>query len=225
MTERQTPSTFISTRAKKFRQDRGWSAREFAEKCREAGADWITDNVIENLERSTAGKRGRRDITVEDWLALSYALSVPPLALLLPIGESDAVEVVPGVTIHPDLARRWIDGDVPQVTSDRYVTGDVGAYQAAAAALLFYRDHVAAASRVDDAENQVRQREYTDGRDSSQAVEARRAYADALTDLAALRKGMRDHGVRPPVLPDSAIASMEQLGIDVHDERDGDGSR
>lgn len=210
----------IAGRLKSFRGKR-MSAQKLAERCQEIGLKWDRQ-VIANLE---TGRRGI--VTVGEWLALSYALSVPPMSLLLPIGEADTVEVVPGVSIHPQLARQWIDGDVPPVTSDGYVTGDRSVYNAAAGVLQLFREHVAVSRRVGNADNRVSHREYVDGRDSPRAVEARREYADALADLAAVQRRMRDGGVRPPRLPRSVVEAMRQLGIDttgieVRDDREGD---
>ncbi|WP_207127581.1 hypothetical protein [Actinocatenispora comari] len=192
------------------------SAQRLAERCQEIGLQWDRQTIA-NLES------GRRNIvTVGEWLALSYALSVPPLALLLPLGESDSMEAVPDVALHPDLVRRWIEGETPQTTSDRHVTGDVPFYQRAALPLVLYREHYAAQQRVEQANGRVQTKEYTDGADSPAAVEARRQYSDALAALATVHKEMRDRDVLPPRLHRGVVDDMARVGIDTGQIRVGD---
>lgn len=76
MSER--PSAGIGKRLAKYRKLAGLSARELSEKI---GGE-LSRGVIANIES------GRKtDVTVDQLIALSWALGVPPAALALPINE------------------------------------------------------------------------------------------------------------------------------------------
>ena len=78
-------SDIIVQQVKALRRARGWSARELARHCAEAGAPDLTLSVLNNIETGRpdpkTGERRRR-VTVEELLALARALDVLPSALL-----------------------------------------------------------------------------------------------------------------------------------------------
>ena len=107
MTEHRKISDAIGNRLKELRGDT--SVRKLVEKAR-AGGFSITANVIENIEGVRRGEnRPRRSVSVDEWLALAYALDVSPLALLLPAEETTydltTTASVPVVEVY-----RWIVG-------------------------------------------------------------------------------------------------------------------
>ncbi|MEU8220899.1 helix-turn-helix transcriptional regulator, partial [Micromonospora taraxaci] len=107
-----TISEVIASRVRKYRQLRGWSVRELAERCVKAGANTLTQASLTNIERglSASAGRGSRAVTVPELLSLACVLEVPPVMLLLPLGDHIAFEVSPGVTLEPLVALRWMVG-------------------------------------------------------------------------------------------------------------------
>lgn len=82
----ESPSDVVGARVLKIRGKRRWTRAQLGERCSAAGASWITASVINDIEtgrKSTAGRR-RRQVTVDELLALSLALDVSPLHLLVP---------------------------------------------------------------------------------------------------------------------------------------------
>lgn len=110
----KTPSVseVIAARVRKYRQARGWSVRQLAEECAKFGATTLTQASLTNIERGLAAKAGRgsRAVTVEELLILAVVLSVPPVTLMLPFGEHNAVEFFPGTGTDLLNAVRWIVG-------------------------------------------------------------------------------------------------------------------
>jgi transcriptional regulator with XRE-family HTH domain len=81
-------SDIIVQRVKVLRRERGWSARELARRCAEAGAPELTLSVLNNIETGRpdpkTGKRRRR-VDVEELLALARTFDVLPSDLLEPL--------------------------------------------------------------------------------------------------------------------------------------------
>jgi transcriptional regulator with XRE-family HTH domain len=74
-------SDTIVQRVKVLRRERGWSARELARRCAEAGAPELTLSVLNNIETGRPDpKTGvrRRRVTAEELMAFSRAFDVPP---------------------------------------------------------------------------------------------------------------------------------------------------
>lgn len=113
-THSKTPSSLIGAAVRRLRDLQGWTAQQLADRCVEVGAKDITAAVIANIEtgRRTKEGRRRRDITVDEWLALALALDVPPLALLLP-PEGD-VEVTSAVGMDQMRLSTWAAGLTPR---------------------------------------------------------------------------------------------------------------
>lgn len=72
------------------------SAQQLADRCAELGVDSLPRTVISNLE---TGRRG--NVTVAEVLVLAEALSVPPAALMFPVGYADSIEHLPGQHVTP----------------------------------------------------------------------------------------------------------------------------
>ena len=68
----------------------------------------ITAAVITNLETR---RRPGREVTTEELLALAWVLDVPPVQLLAPLGEGQALEVVPGESPGPLDILAWMADD------------------------------------------------------------------------------------------------------------------
>jgi transcriptional regulator with XRE-family HTH domain len=105
-------------RIREARQRRGWTAKDLADRCAEAGAPQVSATVITNLETR---RRATREITVDEVLTLARVLEVPPLQLIVPLDASETLEVLPAVHMNAPEAVHWIGGD----TSARLL-GEIG---------------------------------------------------------------------------------------------------
>jgi transcriptional regulator with XRE-family HTH domain len=90
-----------------LRVRRGLTVPELAERCRALGADQLTVNVITNLEVR------RRNVSVDDLMALALALDIPPAYLLTP-GDPSVQIAVTGTEVHQaDAVEQWVMGATP----------------------------------------------------------------------------------------------------------------
>lgn len=114
-------SDLAGRRIREIRKRRGWTAQDLAGHCAKAGVGHITATVITNLETR---RRATREISVDELLAIAAVLDVPPLLLMSPISDGEALEVTPGTVKEPLEAGAWI--------ADEYAM--LGAVRAAASA-------------------------------------------------------------------------------------------
>jgi transcriptional regulator with XRE-family HTH domain len=110
-----SPSGVVAERLKEARRRRGWTAKQLAEHCAKAGATHLTVSVLANIESGRPDLNGqrRRDITVDELVALAYVLDVAPIYLLgLPTSGEKAMRVTPNRTVDDsDELLRWLRGD------------------------------------------------------------------------------------------------------------------
>lgn len=107
----KTVGDVIAERIRRFRKAKGMTVAQLAEACTAQGASGMTVASLTNLERPAGGARGRRQVAIDELLTLAYVLQVPPLSILLPIGEDVEVELVPGMAVHVTQALTWLTGD------------------------------------------------------------------------------------------------------------------
>lgn len=172
-------------------------------------------------------ERGERRVDVDDLIALAWALSVPPAALLFPVGKADEIAILPGVEIHPDLALQWFVGEAPPVNSAREVAAgvDLSEFDRAALPMLLYRAEREAMGAVVNADSGLRNAEFTHGAQSGEAAAARQAYAGALDGLAHVLYRMVLNDVRPPAIARSMLDEMVRLGLHIRrrgEQHEGD---
>lgn len=92
----------IAAQVRHHRLKHGMSAQQVSDAMDAFGVP-MARPVLSNLEN------GRREaVSVPELLALSAVLRVPPLLLLLPMGQADQVEILPGVTVQPGEAAEWM---------------------------------------------------------------------------------------------------------------------
>ena len=128
----ETPSGVTGTRVRQVRVKRGWTTSQLAQRCERAGAPHLTPAVINDIEtgRPTAGVR-RRNITVDELLALALALNIAPLHLVVPIEDSgEPYHVTPAVTESRWRVRKWVRGfaplnPIPKVSDSRQYYSEV----------------------------------------------------------------------------------------------------
>jgi len=111
----QTPSDVVADRVRALRRELRWSAERLAEEGKAQGFAELTASVIANLESGRPLEDGsrRRKITVDELVALSLVLSVPPIALLLPWGLSDEFKVGPNAVANIQTFYEWLIGKAP----------------------------------------------------------------------------------------------------------------
>lgn len=84
-------SDVVAANIREARKRRGWKPADLAARCAEVGAEFLTENVIENIEsgRRRNGVR-TREISVDELVAIAYALGMPPAALCTELEETFA---------------------------------------------------------------------------------------------------------------------------------------
>ena len=198
----------MAARVKELRRRQGWTAEQLAERCAEIGAPEVTAWAVGGIERRRRG----RAVTVDELLALAYALSVPPVLLLVPLGTEDQVTIVPSVTVHPDLALKWIQGDEPPITSERKVTGDLSFWRQESQPIRLYQRLHAAQDAAAEADAEVRRAEHMTahgvGGQGDRVQQAQQARLDALRKLAEALDDMAELSVRAPALPRDLVEPM-----------------
>ncbi len=104
VTQAPGPTEVICENVRNIRRQRGWSARELAERCRAAGLPKWNREIVANVEN------GRRaSISVDELFVLAVVFGVAPLSLCVPLRQS-AYAVTPQITMHPWRAAQWISG-------------------------------------------------------------------------------------------------------------------
>lgn len=101
-------SDLAARRIRQVRKRHGWTVKDLAGRCQDAGVTGLTPAVITNLE---GRRRPGREITVEELLALASVLQVPPLLLIAPLGADETLEVTPGCGKGALDAAAWIADD------------------------------------------------------------------------------------------------------------------
>jgi transcriptional regulator with XRE-family HTH domain len=104
-------SDAVIERVKQARKRRGWTLATFAERCAATGAPQFTRPILANIE---TGRRSR-GVTVDEVVALAFALDLSPLHLM---GLPD--DAAPGTAVainelhqvdDADAIRRWLRGE------------------------------------------------------------------------------------------------------------------
>lgn len=82
------------------------SAQQLADRCAALGMPGITRPVLVKLEH------GRREsVSTAELAILAAALGLPPLLLLLPVGDAECADYLPGRSAPPLDAARWWTGE------------------------------------------------------------------------------------------------------------------
>lgn len=95
----------IGQRVALYRKKSGKTAQELSEALAPLGVE-LKRTVIGNLESGY-----RRTVSVAEVLAIAQVLNVPPLALLVPVGEDAEFEVLKDTVVDTWTAARWITGE------------------------------------------------------------------------------------------------------------------
>jgi transcriptional regulator with XRE-family HTH domain len=212
MTEPRAVGDVVAERIRRYRRERGMSVRQLADECERLGAPQLTQASLANIERgqSEDAKRKRRDVTVEELLVLGYALAVPPLLLVVPLGENTPLQLTRTAAIHPHLAWKVITGDTHLVVTNRRATRLKEWHQAALPIGLF-RDLQAAQQAFTQADTQLRFAEETGN--TEQIEEARGRYANALRPFAHAVEALHRSGLQAPEYAPSVVQALVGSGF------------
>ncbi|MFD8615473.1 helix-turn-helix transcriptional regulator [Streptomyces sp. NPDC059631] len=99
------PVGVIATRVREVRNRHGWTAQDLADRLTEIGLPWNRTTVVK-LEN---GKR--ENVTVNELLALSLALNVAPVNLLVSLSDAP-YKITPLRTENADTVRAWVRGEM-----------------------------------------------------------------------------------------------------------------
>ncbi len=116
--------------------------RHLAELCAEHGVATLTQASLTNIERGLAANSDRegRAVTVPELFVLAYVLDVPPAALMLPLGDSNAVEICPDVNVTPYAALQWMTGHKQIGSAEKWNTAQPLFYYGAAERCLRFEE-------------------------------------------------------------------------------------
>jgi transcriptional regulator with XRE-family HTH domain len=200
-------ATVMSGRLRKYRNLKGLKVKQLSDLCIEK-VPTLTESVITNIERPPDKRRASRPVTVEEVMALAAALEVPPLLLILPLGEEDEVQIY-GSPMETWTAAQWWMGEVDLAGGE--LTEDP-----VAAPLVLFRHHAEALGTIRGILLWVSVIEHSEmghGPQASSAlpsisfldpypwpIEYRSAFDESAAVLQRVRAEMRRHGLRPPPL-------------------------
>lgn len=205
--ESLSPTQIVAARVKQFRTAHGWSARELAERCAEAGAPHLERSILANLENGR-----RKTVTIDEVLVLAWVLGVPAAMLFIPLGTEHEIAITSEIVMHPHLAFRWLVGDEEPPTSERLVAGHVDSalFNRAAQPIRLY-DRL---SEVQDALGRA-ERDLAWAKDAGKADQAKAAEQrrdEALQRLADVLDDMVTMGVLPPAIWHERYDRMRAAG-------------
>lgn len=177
-------------------QGRKLTTQALADRTAELGYP-MDRSVIAKLE---TGKR--QTITVPDVLVLAQALEVPPLLLLLPLGEADNVEIRPDVEVSTVDAFRWFMGERP-LPGTRWEGLDTEDGSPTIASFTVHQNTLDRWAWTRYYARQIRE-----GATEGDAEQYERDADRAAEALRSLRHVMRMRGLTPPPLP-AELAHIE----------------
>ena len=106
----------IAREVRRYRQERGMSAQQLADKTAELGMP-IPRSVLANFES------GRRPtISAAEVVVLAAGLDVSPAELMCPVGYDEQLEMLPGRMMDPRATARWFSGELKLDVSDAATT-------------------------------------------------------------------------------------------------------
>ena len=201
-----------------YRKQRKLTAQQLADRCAELGLP-IERGLLAKIEKGI-----RQGLNVGEIAVFAKALGVPPILLLLPVGESETTEVLPGEHADTWAAFTWFTGERPfrRRSADGTWTAtadDLADWSESVNPIAEYQEHEVKLHTLEAAADLVRhairrgavlEKGIQVGPDQRESVDEYRRDAEkgaALQrererDLYFLRLRMRNHGIQPPRLPE-----------------------
>lgn len=189
----------IAHEVRKRRDGLNMTAEELSDETDRLGMR-IERTVIANLEN-----RRRAAISIAEVLVLAKALRVPPVMLLLPVGDDQpTAEVLPGKIASTWAAARWVTGEGPFAADDageEMTHEDLHEWQTGAVNLDRYRTHDQCVRDLTSILRKVNNPLF----EQSATLSERKLWRESVDGLEevlrALRALMRQHGISVPQLP------------------------
>ncbi|MFG2756771.1 hypothetical protein [Streptomyces wuyuanensis] len=221
-------SDVTADQIRKHRTRLGLNREQLAEECARLGAPELTYAAITNIEtgrRDKDGKR-RREVTIDELMTFAYALGVPPMLLMLPLGS---IDTVPSPArwggLHPHYLWRWITGEEPPAyrgeDGKTYADGsnigsDAGPdrleiWQRVSVPAEVYRSLQTTQAALTKASNDHHFAQARHGEDAKQTRAARGVYLDRLQEFAAVLNEMTELGLRIPACRPKWVNDMRQF--------------
>ncbi|WP_166387708.1 helix-turn-helix domain-containing protein [Catellatospora methionotrophica] len=174
----------VASQVKRLREDRKISAQQLADACAGLGYP-LQRSVLANFE---SGRR--QTVTLADVYVLAQALGVPPLALMVPVGVAESVEILPGSDVPIVEAMKWLAGEEALPGSD----WDGASRELSA--ISSYKSH---ATLV---ENWNKYRHLARHAENAEEVRRNEELAEMMRgELRWLRELMKNRKMTPPALP------------------------
>ncbi|WP_414168413.1 hypothetical protein ACMATS_17610 [Streptoverticillium reticulum] len=223
-------SDLVAEQIRAHRTRLGLNREQLAKECERIGAPELTYAAITNIEtgrRDKDGKR-RREVTVDELMTFAYALGVPPLLLMLPLGSLDRVpSPAKWGGLHPHYAWQWVTGEEPPAFRDEQgrtvvdnsgIGGEegpnrTGVWRQVAVPTEVYRSLQAAQAALRHASGQLHFAQARHGEDADATRKARGAYLDRLQEFAAVLNEMADLGLNIPACDARWVDDMRQFGM------------
>lgn len=200
----------MGQRVRAWRRHRGLTQQQLLERVTGWGLSMSRPTLL-RLER------GERPFTVEELLVISVALDVPPLLLLLPLGQEGEVDMAPMLRMAPETAVEWLLGQEPPVLEGR-VVGSPFDFHRAAMPLTLWRELEGSLRRFRTLLAEVQAAENADDEAGRHRALARCSKAAPRVREAIV--AYRAEGMEPPAWHPRALEVFaEALGIDVADVR------
>lgn len=204
------PSDVVAERVRRGRRELGWTLQQLAEECQRLGAEKLTVASLGNIERGTTESRKRRDVTVDEVFILGYALGVPPLLMMIPLGENEPLEITRTAELHPHLAWQSSTGQGPLSVTGGFITRPKDSNRHLQVIYNFddlreaQEAFVNAAARLRVAEQHASAESIAGARDS---------FADALAPFAHAVEAIMQRGLDVPAYAPEIVAALRESGI------------
>ncbi|WP_284990881.1 helix-turn-helix transcriptional regulator [Arthrobacter sp. efr-133-TYG-120] len=104
----------IGARVRQAREENGMSVQGLADACTALGYKMLRTTLV-NLEAGA-----RKNITVGELSVIAAALGTGPLALIVPLGEDQTIEVLPGRHAKPWGAWKWFSNEGGSIEGERF---------------------------------------------------------------------------------------------------------
>ncbi len=210
-------SDVVAERVRRCRKEAGWTARQLSEECQRLGAASLTVASLGNIERTDRGTRKRREVTVDEVFVLAYALGVPPLLMMIPLGENDELQITATATIHPHLAWGVATGREPLAVTGNYATQIQENFRYRVVVQLF--DTLRATQEAYTGAAHRLRMEQEDGGTQEDIQAARDELDAALGPFAHAVENLVRHGHAVPPYRRGTVAALRRSGILTTPER------
>lgn len=200
----------VAERVRRYRTEMGWSVRQLAEECQRLGAPRLTGASIGNIERTTHSQRKRREVTVDEVFVLAYALGMPPLLLMIPLGENEPLQLTTTATVHPHLAWDGATGEGVLTVTGNYATRITENYKGRVVVAAFHALR-RAQNAYSGAETNLRIAQ--DNGSPEQVTRAKEGVADTVPAFAEAVENIMRHGQEVPPYRPETIEVLRRSGI------------